>query len=362
MVADLAKQFSDDTDITNNHIAFLLNKYRTYLLKQKYNNKAQEVPISNYQTVCAKMSNTETSSLGNCCMNSCYGPSKDFKILRSENTVTYPLSFSDTKASLIRCAGKFTISVDEHNDIGQTSQEDEEFCNYINELIGQEAITIYDSVPKTLEDYYLTTCAEDVKTIIDMVYEKFPKYYTLSVYQAESPFAQECNPDAVYSATTHYYGNVNIVPRERFGYVGIGKYSGKIIYGTIGTDGHLYIKAKDDISIYNTAFVTSIFENPDKAYEQSSCTYTYEDEQHVIHTITCPNPENGCDPWDNEFPLEDALQAPLIQLVLKDILGAAYRPADTINNGRDDLSNTEAYIRKNMKQQYVAQQEPQTIE
>lgn len=362
MVAGLAKQFSDDTDITNNHIAFLLNKYRTYLLKQKYNNKAQEVPISNYQTVCAKMAYTEPSSLGNCCGNSCYGPSKDFQILRSENTVTYPLSFSDTKASLIRCAGLFSIKLDA--DIQNAFDDQDkynEFLDYLASLFSCEVSDIVYHIGKDSlavePSIYETSCEDDAKDIINLIIEKYPEVsqYIESV-QTDNP--QECNPEAIGSAISNYYGNVNMVPKERFGYVGIGKYSGKFAYGTIGIDGHLYIKAKDTINRYNKAFVTSIFENPDKAYEQSGCTYT--DSQGNV--VTCPNPENGCDPWDNEFPLEDALQAPLIQLVLKDILGAAYRPADTVNNGRDDLSDTEAYIRRNMKQQYVAQQEPQTIE
>ena len=351
MVAGLAKQYSDDTDITNNHIAFLLNKYRTYLLKQKYNNKAQEVPISNYQTVCAKMEYTQPSALANCCGNSCYGPSNDFQVLRSENSVTYPLSFSDTKASLIRCAGIFSIKLES----GITEIDDyDELLEYIQGIFGED---VADYIGEEYIETYQTTCEDDANKLVSLITERYPqsKDY-ISTVRTNEP--QECNPEAIGSAISNYYGNVNMVPRERFGYVGISKYSGKFAYGTIGVDGHLYIKAKEEISRYNKAFVISIFENPDKAYEQSGCTYT--DSQGNI--VTCPNPENGCDPWEREFPLEDALQAPLIQLVLKDILGAVYRPADNINNGRDDLSDVETYIRKNMKQQYLAQQEPQTIE
>jgi len=355
MVVGLAKQYSDDTDITNNHIAFLLNKYRTYLLKQKYNNKAQEVPISNYQTVCAKMEYTQPSALANCCGNSCYGPSNDFQVLRSANSVTYPLSFSDTKASLIRCAGIFSIKLES----GITEIEDyDEFLEYIQAIFGED---VADYIGDEYIETYQTTCEDDANKLVSLITERYPQSADyISVVRTEEP--QECNPEAIGSAISNYYGNVNMVSKERFGYVGISKYSGNFAYGTIGVDGHLYIKAKTEIKRYNKAFVTSIFENPDKAYEQSGCTYTYTDGQGNVQTVTCPNPENGCDPWDREFPLEDALQAPLIQLVLKDILGAAYRPADNINNGRDDLSDVEKYIRKNMKQQYLAQQEPQTIE
>ena len=55
IVSELAKQISKDATLVNENIVFLLKKYRTYLLKQKYNNKAIEPSQSNYQTVCADL-------------------------------------------------------------------------------------------------------------------------------------------------------------------------------------------------------------------------------------------------------------------------------------------------------------------
>ena len=369
MVADLAKQVSDDDTLTYKHIAFLLNIYRAYLLKQKYLNKAQEIPQSNYQTVCAKMAYTSTSSLNNCCGNSCYGPSRDFNVLRSEDSVSNLLTFSDTNISLIRCAGKFSIGFDsklaypDPNMYGfKTQEEYDKFISYVAEKTYTDELDISSIIESgsdlsKADNPYETSCKEDVNDVISIIVSKYQNVED-ALFAVQSTIPQECNPEALYDASMRYYGNVNMVSRERFGYVGIGKYHTRSVYGTIGVDGHLYIKAKEDISIYNKAFVTSIFENPDKAYEQSSCTYKYTDESGEEIIKQCPEGDGICDPWDREFPIEEALQSQLVNLVLRDILGAAYRPKDSVNNSTDDLSDIVAYVRRNMKQQYVNQQNP----
>lgn len=51
-VLDSIRAVSDDSFITKDHVLFLLNKYRSYLLKQKYEkDPRRQVPDSNYQTV-----------------------------------------------------------------------------------------------------------------------------------------------------------------------------------------------------------------------------------------------------------------------------------------------------------------------
>lgn len=50
MVNDLCKQFSDDASYTEDHILFLINKYRGALLQQ-YLSVKKQVPHSNYQTI-----------------------------------------------------------------------------------------------------------------------------------------------------------------------------------------------------------------------------------------------------------------------------------------------------------------------
>lgn len=52
MVLDEVKGMSDDFTYTEDHIIFLLDKYRGFLLKQKYSDIRKQIPESNYQTIC----------------------------------------------------------------------------------------------------------------------------------------------------------------------------------------------------------------------------------------------------------------------------------------------------------------------
>lgn len=52
MVLDELKLSSDDAQFTEDHVMFLLNKYRTFLLKQRYSDIKKQIPESNYQTIC----------------------------------------------------------------------------------------------------------------------------------------------------------------------------------------------------------------------------------------------------------------------------------------------------------------------
>lgn len=52
MVMDQLKIISDDSIITEDHVIFLLSKYRAFLIKQQYLDKGQSVPEIYYQTLC----------------------------------------------------------------------------------------------------------------------------------------------------------------------------------------------------------------------------------------------------------------------------------------------------------------------
>ena len=51
MVLDELKLSSDDSFFTEDHVVFLLNKYRAFVLKQKYADVRKQIPDSNYSTV-----------------------------------------------------------------------------------------------------------------------------------------------------------------------------------------------------------------------------------------------------------------------------------------------------------------------
>ena len=52
MVLDELKITSDDSMFTEEHVVFLLSKYRGLLLKQQYKDVKKEIPESNFQTLC----------------------------------------------------------------------------------------------------------------------------------------------------------------------------------------------------------------------------------------------------------------------------------------------------------------------
>lgn len=113
------------------------------------------------------------------------------------------------------------------------------------------------------------------------------------------------------------------VTYNRFKYVGINNYlkasnSKHVGYATIDPEGRLRIQ-KDVAKLSSNFEVTAVFED-----------------------ITS---FNG---METRCPIEEELVAGVMELVVKDVLGIAYRPEDKINNGSDDLS-TVGMATKNSK-------------
>jgi hypothetical protein len=120
-------------------------------------------------------------------------------------------------------------------------------------------------------------------------------------------------------------GEITYVSRERIRYVGHNKFLKNIMYATLGPDDHLYIKSANPQSLYlERVRFSGVFEDPEKA-AKLSCE---EDAS-----------EETCDVLDKTFPLEDALIPLMIELVVKEVSNAIYRPADEENNASDDLTN-----------------------
>lgn len=210
MVLDELKLHSDDATYTEDHVIFLLNKYRAFLLKQKYSDIKKQIPESNYQTVSLDLIEVPTMA-GEYCIDGQYLKSKDAipNIMTIGNTSIYP--------------------------------------------------------------------------------------------------------------TDYYQGNIAFISRDRMRYVGYNKYLQNIIYASIGPDNHLYLKSNNPQYLYlNKVNITGIFEDPQS-----------------IHSIQKDNEE---DILDSIFPIEESLIPPIIELVVKELLGALYRPKDTNNNAKDDLS------------------------
>lgn len=233
MVLDEIKNISDDSFFTEDHVIFLLNKYRTFLLKQRYSDVKKQIPESNYQTICLTLSK----------------------------------------------------------------------YNNIDDICGTEA--------------YLRSNEE----IPNLMKIGSPMVYPIDYYQ----------------------GTITYISRERMKYVGYNKYLQNIIYVSLGPDNHLYFKSSNPQYLYmEKAKMTGVFEDSEAA-SKFSC---HEEDEN-----------DSCDILDKDFPLESALIPTMLELVVKELLGASYRPEDTENNATDDLSNMDSFIRRNMKSDLVKQME-----
>ena len=215
MCLDELKLYSDDALYTEEHIMFLLGKYRTFLIKQRYSDVKKQIPESNYQTICLDLIEVPAIS-GEPCEGGFY--------LRSKEKIPFLMKIGN------------------------------------------------------------------------------PRVYPIDYYQ----------------------GEITYVSRDRMRYVGYNKYLQNIIYASLGPDNYLYFKSFNPQFLYLEKIrMTGIFEDTLAASE-----------------LQCPD-ENGnivCDVLDREFPIENALIPPLIQLVVEELTKAEYKPEDKENNSDDDLS------------------------
>ena len=151
------------------------------------------------------------------------------------------------------------------------------------------------------------------------------------------PSTMTIGTNIVYPIDFYQGTHITYVSRERMRYVGTNKWLKNIIYTSKGPDGYLYFKSSNPQFLYlEKVRMTGIFEDPDKAAE-----------------LECDDNNNQqCDVLDREFPLEEGLVASVIELVIKYLSGAVYRPKDQENDANDDLSDLVAFIRRNMKSEF----------
>lgn len=251
LVSDLAKNLSDDAIINESHIMFLLGKYRTYLLKQKYDKEINSrIPSSNYQTICIDL--IEVPMIPDC-SDSCVCSTKVSKILRSK---------------------------------------------------------------------------KKIPTLMDL-------------------------GSVRVTGNNSFKENVTIVSPDRMEYVGYSRWLQNIVYGTVASDDYLYIKSNNKAFLeLDRIRLTGIFEDTIMTSSQLLCEGECGcgDDCHCTEPCTCGT--IPCDELDREFPLEDALITQLISLVVKEIIGAVWRPADKQNNANDDLAEIANFVRNYMKKPY----------
>jgi hypothetical protein len=94
LVLDELKLISDDATYTEEHIIFLANKYRAFILKQRYSDVKKEIPESNYQSICLDLIAVPAIS-GEPCEGGIYlrSTEKIPSLMPIGNTQVYPLDY-----------------------------------------------------------------------------------------------------------------------------------------------------------------------------------------------------------------------------------------------------------------------------
>lgn len=218
MVLDELHQYSDDSNVTEEHIIFLAGRYRSFLLKQRYlTDLKKEIPESNYQTLCLKLEKTEA-------------------------------------LEGLPCEGGYFI---------RTTEE----------------------IPTTLP----------IGTM------------------------------RLSTTGSYYNSEITYVTRDRMKYVGNNPWMKNIIYASLAPNGRIYMTSGNPQFLYldgGDLQVTGIFEDAEAASEYS-----------------CENEgDSKCDIMERDFPIEDALIAPLIELIVKELSPIITAPDDETNNANDDLT------------------------
>ena len=101
MVNDQLKYYSDDASFTEDHIKFIINNLRNWLLEKKYKNESK-IPFSNYQTICLELEETPAIAGTDCFGSYLKSKVKVPTLCQFGGTVVYPVDFiSSKKISLV---------------------------------------------------------------------------------------------------------------------------------------------------------------------------------------------------------------------------------------------------------------------
>lgn len=130
--------------------------------------------------------------------------------------------------------------------------------------------------------------------------------------------------------------------RERMQFVGENRWLRNMIYVTKGVDDCLYLKSSNPQFLYLKRIrLDAVFYNTREA-----------------EGLSCESVEDGnCNILDREFPIEEGLVAPLIQMVVQELSGQRYMPSDTDNDAKDNMAGMASV---NQRRAYAQPQTTQT--
>ena len=155
-------------------------------------------------------------------------------------------------------------------------------------------------------------------------------YYLRTIQKI--PKILEGNQPRVYPIDFYQGTNIAYVSRERMRFVGTNKYLSNIIYVSLGPDLHLYMNSSNPQFKYLKHLrMSAVFEDFDEAAG-----------------LLCDNDGESvaCDVLDEEFPIREYLVPMLIELVVKELVGAKYQIADNKNDAADNIPNMVSHTKK----------------
>lgn len=138
------------------------------------------------------------------------------------------------------------------------------------------------------------------------------------------PKILEGNQPRVYPIDFYQGINISYIPRDRMRYVGTNKFLQNIIYVSLGPDLHLYLNSNNPQFLYMKKLrMSAIFEDFDEVTD---------------YLCDADGESQACDIMDAVFPIREYLVPTLMELVVKELAGAEYKPQDDYNNAKDDMS------------------------
>lgn len=148
-----------------------------------------------------------------------------------------------------------------------------------------------------------------------------PRSYSRTI--REVPKVLEGTQPRIYPVNYYQGTHIVFISRDRMRYVGTNKFLENIIYVSYAPDGHLYLTSDNPQFInLDKIRMTAVFDDFEEALD------------YLCDDAACPI---VCDILDADFPMRGDLVPALIELVVKELVGAEYRPADQKNNAKDDV-------------------------
>ena len=101
LVLDELKLTSDDSLINENHVIFLLSKYRNFILKQRYSDIKKPIPESNYQTICLDLQVTDNIEGLPCAGSTLKSVQQIPNLMKIGNQKVYPTDYFQGEITLV---------------------------------------------------------------------------------------------------------------------------------------------------------------------------------------------------------------------------------------------------------------------